>query len=329
MGRTVRIWNRNPYGSRSELAYKNVPLWWGRGYGLFVDVPTAVTFHLGSRSNRTFTVEAPGAELDYYVLAGTPKEILTAYTGLTGRPAVPPEWAFGLWASTSFVKFTESVLAQARRLRSEGIPCDVFHLDSFWQRQYMWCDFEWDAERMPDPRKLLTGLRQQGFHNCLWINPYVSLQSGLYEEGRARGYYLRRPDGSVYHPIVWSQRSERGMGLCAIVDFTNPEAAAWYRGKLEAQLALGIDSFKPDFAEEIPADAVFHDGKTGAEWHNPYPLLYQKECFEATRAKAPRAVAGPGAPPPGSSATLATGPATPSAPSPTWPSPSGVAWPPP
>ena len=26
VGRTIRIWNRNPYGARSELAYKNIPL---------------------------------------------------------------------------------------------------------------------------------------------------------------------------------------------------------------------------------------------------------------------------------------------------------------
>src|SRR5262245_57339251 len=94
VGRTVRTWNRNAYGARSELAYKTVPLLVGsRGYGLFVDVPTAVTFHLGSRSNRAYTIEAPGPELDYYLIAGTPKEILGAYTALTGRPAVPPAWA--------------------------------------------------------------------------------------------------------------------------------------------------------------------------------------------------------------------------------------------
>jgi alpha-D-xyloside xylohydrolase len=286
VGRTIRIWNRNPYGARSELAYKNIPLLVGsRGYGLFVDVPTAVTFHLGSRSNRTFAVEATGAELDYYVLAGAPKEILTAYTDLTGKPPVPPEWAFGLWASTCFVKFTESsVLAEARRLRREGIPCDVFHLDSFWQRAFMWCDFEWDAERLPDPKRLLAELHREGFHNCLWINPYVACQSALYQEGVAGGYFLRRSDGSVYDALVWSQRTERGMGLCGIVDFTNPAAVRWYRGKLEAQLALGADSFKPDFAEEIPEDARFANGLTGAEMHNPYPLLYQRECFEATQA---------------------------------------------
>ncbi len=293
VGRTVRIWNRNPYGARSELAYKNLPVVIGsRGYGIFVDVPTAVGFHLGSRSNRAYTVEAEGDELDYYLIAGTPKEIVTAYTELTGRPAVPPEWAFGLWASTCFVQFTEaSVLEVARRLRAEGIPCDVFHLDSFWQRAYMWCDFEWDSARLPDPKRLLAELHKEGFHNCLWINPYVSLQSDLYREGATHGYFLRRPDGSIYHPIVWSQRTERGMGLCAIIDFTNPAAARWYRGKLTEQLDLGADSFKPDFAEEIPADAVFANGLTGAEMHNPYPLFYQKEVFDATRARADRVVA--------------------------------------
>jgi alpha-D-xyloside xylohydrolase len=294
VGRSIRIWNRNPYGSRSELAYKNIPVLVGsRGYGIFVDVPTAVSFHVGSRSNRTFTIEAAGPELDYYVLAGTPKEVLGAYTDLTGKPPVPPEWAFGLWASTCFVRFTESsVLAEARRLREGGIPCDVFHLDSFWQRAFMWCDFEWDAERIPDPKRLMAELRREGFHNCLWINPYVSCQSALYQEGAVRGYFLRRPDGSVYDALVWNQRTERGMGLCAIVDFTNPEAVRWYRGLLDAQLALGADSFKPDFAEEIPEDARFANGLTGAEMHNPYPLLYQQQCFEATQAAhGPRAVA--------------------------------------
>jgi alpha-D-xyloside xylohydrolase len=294
VGRSVRIWNRNPYGARSELAYKNLPLLVGsRGYGVFVDVPTAVTFHVGSRSNRTWTLEAPGGELDYYLIAGSPKEIVAAYTELTGKPAVPPEWAFGLWTSTFFGPFTEaSVLEQARRMRTEGIPCDVFHLDSFWQRAQMWCDFEWDAARLPDPRRLLATLHREGFRSCLWINPYVAVQSDLYQEGAAKGYFLRRPDGSVYQPIVWNQRTERGMGLCAIVDFTHPDAAAWYRGKLDAQLALGADAFKPDFGEEIPEDARFANGLTGAEMHNPYPLLYQKECWEATvRAHGPRAVA--------------------------------------
>ena len=95
--------------------------------------------------------------------------------------------------------------------------------------RFMWCDFEWDTARFPDPPRLLKELHQQGFHVCLWENPYISTQSALYQELAAKGYLLRRPDGSVYESLLWSQRSERGMGLCAMIDFTNPEAVAWFR----------------------------------------------------------------------------------------------------
>src|SRR5439155_5080006 len=208
--------NPNPYRPPLEPRHKDPPpLRGNRRLGNFVDVPTALTFPPGSASKRAEPGGGAGGELDYYLIAGTPKEIVSAYTELTGRPAVPPEWAFGLWASTCFVQFTTaSVLEIARRLRAEGIPCDVFHLDSFWQRALMWCDFEWDSARIPDPKHLLAELHREGFHNCLWINPYVSLQSALYREGATHGYFLRRPDGTVYHPVVWSQRTERGMGLC-------------------------------------------------------------------------------------------------------------------
>ena len=292
VGRTIRTWQRNPYGTRTELAYKNMPILVGtRGYGIFVDLPTAVTFHLGSLSNRSYTIQAAGRELDYYLIGGAPKEIVAGYTELTGRPAVPPEWAFGLWASSAFVKTTEaSVKAQAERLRKEDIPCDVYHFDCFWQRPLMWCDLEWDAERFPDPPRLLKELHAQGFHNCLWENPYVATQSTMYQEGAAKGYFLRRPDGSVYESLVWSLRSERGMGLCGILDFTNPEAVAWFRKKHEGLLAQGVDSFKTDFGEEIPADARFHNGLSGTEMRNPYGLLYQREVFETTKAHAGRAV---------------------------------------
>ncbi len=31
-----------------------------------------------------------------------PKKCSNRYTALTGRPALPPAWSFGLWLSTSF-----------------------------------------------------------------------------------------------------------------------------------------------------------------------------------------------------------------------------------
>ena len=231
-------------------------------------------------------VEAAGPELDYYVLAGTPKEILGVYTDLTGKPPVPPEWAFGLWASTCFVKFTEASVLEAERGGSGRRASPA--TSSTWTRSGSAPSCGATSSGTPSAAagpEAAHGRAPPGRLPQLPLDqPLRLLPERALPGRRAGGYFLRRPDGSVYDALVWSQRTERGMGLCAIVDFTNPEAVRWYRGLLDAQLALGADSFKPDFAEEIPEDARFANGLTGAEMHNPYPLLYQRECFEATQA---------------------------------------------
>src|SRR5690606_41458016 len=59
--------------------------------------------------------------LDYYLFGGpTPKDALDQFTALSGRPALPPEWSFGLWLSTSFTtNYSEAdVMANVERMES-------------------------------------------------------------------------------------------------------------------------------------------------------------------------------------------------------------------
>ncbi|MDA4675844.1 alpha-xylosidase, partial [Enterobacter asburiae] len=86
-------------------------------------------------------------------------------------------------------------------------------------------------------------------------------RSPLFAEAAAAGYLVRRPDGSVWQWDLW----QAGMGL---VDFTNPEASAWFTGKLDALLDMGVDAFKTDFGERIPTDVVWHDGSDPERMHN-------------------------------------------------------------
>ncbi len=246
---------------------------------------------MGSRSTRTWSIAVPGDTVEYFFIAGTLAEILESYARLTGFPPVPPRWSFGLWASTSFVPIDQAqVEGRARRLRHEEIPADVVHLDATWQRAGERCDLRWDPAAFPDPARLVSDLHSLGYKVCLWENPYVSVHSSLFQEGAARGYFLRRPDGSVYTPQIGSGAGGRRYPLCAIVDFTNPEVAAWF-GKLHAPLLeIGVDTFKTDFGEEIPADAVFHNGRTGAVMRNLYARLYQELVFTMLATRHGRAV---------------------------------------
>jgi alpha-D-xyloside xylohydrolase len=46
---------------------------------------------------------------------------------------------------------------------------------------------------------------------------------------------------------------------------------------------MGVDVFKTDFGEDVPRDAVFGDGQTGATMHNLYPLLYNQAVSDVTQ----------------------------------------------
>ncbi|KZV88859.1 hypothetical protein EXIGLDRAFT_722172 [Exidia glandulosa HHB12029] len=103
-GQRVSIWNADG-GTSSEQAYKCVPFYVSnRGYGVFVNHPGEVEFDVGATKVSRLGIAVAGESLEYFIIYGdTPIEILERYTLLTGRPALPPTWTFGLWLSTSFL----------------------------------------------------------------------------------------------------------------------------------------------------------------------------------------------------------------------------------
>ncbi len=275
-GQSVDIWNADG-GTLSELAYKNVPFYvTSKGYGVLVNHPGCVSFEVASHhvSRVQFSVE--GHSLDYYLFAGpTIKDALDQYTALSGRPALPPEWSFGLWLSTSFTtNYDETtILANIDRMEALGIPISVFHFDCFWMREITWCSFIWDRRNFPDPAAMLKRIRDKGIKVCLWINPYIAEASPLFAEGMEQGYLLHDLDDNIYQFDQW----QPGMGF---VDFTNPAACEWYASKLKALVDMGVDCFKTDFGERIPTDAAYFDGSDPERMHNYYTYLYNQTVFD-------------------------------------------------
>ena len=281
-GQVVDIWNEDG-GTASEQAYKNIPFYMtNRGYGIFVNHPEKVSFEVGSEKVERVQFSVPGETLDYFVIYGpTPRQILERYTALTGRPALPPAWSFGLWLSTSFTTDYDeaTVTGFIRDMAACKIPLHVFHFDCFWMREFNWTDFVWDKRVFPDPAGMLKRLKEQyGLHICVWINPYIAQRSVLFDEGLAGGYLLKRPDGTVWQWDMW----QAGMG---IVDFTNPAACAWFASKLDALMEMGVDAFKTDFGERIPTDVAWFDGSDPQKMHNYYTQLYNQTVFDAIKAK--------------------------------------------
>lgn len=280
-GQVVDLWNEDG-GTSSELAYKNVPFYMtNRGYGVLINHPEKVSLEVGSEKVERVQFSVPGEMLDYCLIYGpTPKQVLERYTALTGRPALPPAWSFGLWLSTSFTTpyDEETVTSFIQGMADRNIPLHVFHFDCFWMKEFEWVNFEWDRRVFPDPEAMLRRLKERGLRICVWINSYIGQRSPLFDEGVAGGYLVKRPDGDVWQWDRW----QSGMGL---VDFTNPDACRWFGDKLRALIDMGVDCFKTDFGERIPTDVVYYDGSDPFKMHNYYTHLYNKTVFGVLEEK--------------------------------------------
>jgi len=280
-GQTVDIWNADG-GTASEQAYKNIPFYLtNKGYGVFINDPGKVSLEIGSEKTARVQFCVSGEYLEYYIIYGPdPKTILERYTALTGRPAMPPEWSFGLWLSTSFTTSYDekTVMSFINEMEERKIPLSVFHFDCFWMKGFNWCDFTWDKDTFPDPKGMLSRIKAKGIKISVWINPYIAQRSALFEEGKKGGYFLMHKNGSIYQTDQW----QAGM---AIVDFTNPAASKWYTDHLEKLVDMGVDSFKTDFGEKIPDDAVYFDKGDPERHHNYYSYIYNKVVFELLERK--------------------------------------------
>lgn len=278
-GQTVETWNSDG-GTCSEQSYKCIPFYISsRGYGIFVNSSDKISYEVASDTVSKVSITVPGETMEYFVIGGKNlHEVLENYTTLTGKPALPPAYTFGLWLTTSFTtKYDEeTVTSFIDGMAERDIPLQVFHFDCFWMKEYEWCNFEWDTRQFPDPPAMLKRLKDRGLEICVWINPYIAQRSKLFDEGVKNGYFIKNLDGSVFQCDMW----QPGM---AVVDFTNPAACEWYASKLKKLCEMGVDCFKTDFGERIPTKVKYFNGANPIAMHNYYTYLYNKTVFNVLK----------------------------------------------
>jgi len=292
-GQTIDIWNEDG-GTDSGLAYKSIPFYvTNRGYGVFVNSPDRVSFEVASESVTKTQFSVAGEKMEYMIIGGkTVKDVISTYTDLTGKPSLPPAWTFGLWLTTSFTtEYNEdTVIHFIEGMIERGIPLSAFHFDCYWMKDFEWTNFAWNESIFPDPEKMIERIHKKGVRVCLWINPYIAQKSPLFKEGLERNYFVNTGSGDVWQ---W-ERWQAGM---ALVDFTNPDAKAWYQQYIERLIDMGVDAFKTDFGERIPVKDAFYgskakedgisyfNGASADSMHNYYTYLYNESVFEVLERK--------------------------------------------
>jgi alpha-D-xyloside xylohydrolase len=269
-GQKLVLWTYDAYSAQTPNMYKPIPFFMSnRGYGVFVHTSAPLTFDLGRSHDGAAVIYVGDDQLDLFFFFGSPKEILSEYTALTGRAPLPPLWTFGLWMGRQTYSSEKEVREVAKKLRRERIPSDVIHLDTGWPEVPHRCDFEFSRSRFADPKKMLADLKEEGFRVSLWQLPYFNPKNRLHREAIEKDFVVLTASGE---PPVDD----------AVIDLSKPEAERWYREKLAGLLEQGVGIFTADFGEAAPLSGVYASRKGGFHEHNLYPLRYNRAVAGAT-----------------------------------------------
>lgn len=310
----VRVYEQ--YKNHGLRTYMPMPLFVSScGYGLLLNSLRLSVFDLAQENPERWTLEAEFGDEDRItldVLPGKPAklfEIVGRLNALTGRPILPPDWAFGLWMSSNEWNTQARVEEIVKQSQENGIPASVIVLEAWSDENtfYIWndarytpkpgaerlsyADFEFPPDGMwPDPKGMIEKLHQQGIRVLLWQIPILKKN----EEDHAqlsndkahmleKGYCVNTEENVPYTVRPFWFRE----GL--LMDFTNRQGVDWWMNKREYLLdELGIDGFKTDGGEHIwGRDLLFSDGRRGDEVWNEYPNLYAGAYFEFAKKYKP------------------------------------------
>lgn len=269
-GQKVVLWVDDANGTQNETMYKPIPFYMSsRGYGVFMHHSTPITVDVGKYYNPINSMMIGDDEADLFFFLGEPKDILDEYTELTGKAAMPPLWSFGFWMSR-ITYFSEAEGREVtQKLRDYEIPSDVLHFDTGWFGVDWRSDYTFPEDRFPNPEKMISDFKEDGFHISLWQLPYFTPKNSLFPEIVENGYAVKDRKGNIPYED-------------AILDMSNPEAVKWYQDKLRPLLEMGVGAIKVDFGEAAPENGIYASGRTGWYEHNLYPLRYNKAVAELT-----------------------------------------------
>ena len=270
-GQKVNLFTVDGMGTQSNRMYKPIPFFMSnRGYGMFIHTSTPITCDFGSKFQAVNNLFIGDNSMDVFVFMGEPKDILDEYTELTGKPDMPPLWSFGLWMSCITYSSEVETREVANKLREHKVPADVIHLDTGWFETDWRCDYEFSKTRFEDPAKMISDLKEDGFHISLWQLPYFVPNNRYYNEIIEKKLYVKDANGGMPFED-------------AILDFSNSDTVSWYQDKIAGLLKLGVGAIKVDFGESGPYKGIYASGKTGFYEHNLYPLRYNKTVADITK----------------------------------------------
>ena len=241
-----------------------------KGSGLFVEDRHPGFFDVcSSDPDRIITRFSTHALRFHLLSAPTPLAVLSRYVSLTGAPALPPKWAFGVVQWEDEIDGQEQVLENAYAMRELDLPGSGMWVDRPFATAHE--SFIFRPDIYPDAEGMVKELNGLGFRLAIWSAPYLS--DGVpaeYAEAEANGYFVESDD------INFTKFGR-------LMDFTDPGAVALWQSLVQRAVDIGIEGFKLDYGEDVISGYStykttfnFYNGEPSETMHRWYQYFYHK-----------------------------------------------------
>lgn len=166
---------------------------------------------------------------------------------------------YNTWIELTYHQNEKDIIAYAKSMVDNGLPPGVFMIDDTWQHGYG--EWYFDMRRFSDPKGMVERLHGMGYKVLLWMCPFVSMDTPAYRRiawgvnpDDVKGYpvkggFLGDRGGRVhgYYKVAEPAAVEWWNGKSALLDFTHPNAVAWFTEQLDRLVGdYGVDGFKFD-----------------------------------------------------------------------------------
>ncbi len=253
-GNKVHMMTNDQGGDKNDFSYKSSP-WFisSKGYGFHLDSTAESYFDMRNGAPDRYSIQNLFGKLKFNVVGG-PKltDVLSRYTGYTGRPYLPPPWVFGTWISSDIWRTGGELRYAVSKYIQSGIPASVFVFDSPWEVSYN--DFTWNMTQFgvggtyegtfypgfSSLAEMMTFFQQNGLKVVCWFTPFINTssfpdnvggntpgqntgKSPNYDFAFNNGYFVKTSaSNSAPLTVGWWK------GTGSPIDFTNPAAKTWF-----------------------------------------------------------------------------------------------------
>ena len=216
--------------------------------------------------------------------ATSPAELVQKLPHPSWEKQALPEWArrgaiVGLKDGANSFERLEKIIAAGAAV--SGLWCEdwVGIRQTSFGRRLFW-DWQWNAERYPELPKKIAELKARGIRFLGYVNPYLAVDGPQYAEASRLGYLALKLDSDEPYAVDFGEFD------AGVVDFTNPDAAAWFSEEIigKQMLDFGLDGWMADFGEYLPVDLRLHNGDPMEE-HNRWPVHWAKANADAVASR--------------------------------------------